>query len=71
MNQDRRAVHRQRLREKGLKPLEVWLPKATIESIDAMKSEGESRDAIILKILTKDLERRRDVGRKNQPQLAF
>ena len=35
MAQDRKGNHRQRMRDQGLRPLEVWLPEPMIERIDA------------------------------------
>jgi len=55
---ERKSRQRQRLRDQGLRPLEIWLPKPMIESIDAMKSEGEGRDMVIAKLLAGTLEGR-------------
>lgn len=58
MPQDRKSVHRKRLREQGLRPLEVWLPQSIIQQIDELKVDGDGRDATIAMLLTKTLETR-------------
>jgi hypothetical protein len=71
MSQDKRASHRQRLRDQGLRPLEVWLPEPMIEQIDAMKTEREGRDLVIASLIAKTLEGRRPPEQTTQLQLAL
>lgn len=58
MSQARKANQRQRLRQQGLRPLEVWLPKTMIERIDALKEDGEGRDTVIEKLISSGFEPR-------------
>jgi hypothetical protein len=71
MGEGKRANHRQRLRDQGMRPLEVWLPEPMIERIDALKVMGESRDAIIAKIIAETLEDFRPSAPASQLQLAL
>lgn len=68
---DRRTNHRQKLRDQGFRPLEVWLPTDMIEQIDSMKDTGQGRDAVIGKLLAATLNSARTAGNPNQLQLAL
>ncbi|GGN55457.1 hypothetical protein GCM10011349_32120 [Novosphingobium indicum] len=69
---DRKATHRQRMRDRGLRPLEVWLPASLINSIDELKRDGVSRDAVITNVINSYLNRERhqndDVAIQRNPE---
>ncbi|MGE4404371.1 antitoxin MazE-like protein [Pseudomonas sp.] len=71
MSHSKKANHRERLRAKGLRPVEVWLPTPMIERIDALKLEGEGRDTTIAKLIAGTLEGRTPPENTNQLQLAL
>lgn len=67
---DRKADQRSRRRSQGLKPLEIWLPKALIARIDEMKTEDlNSRDAVIMAMIEESLRVERPSKAKEQLML--
>ncbi|RKF17695.1 hypothetical protein D6851_15655 [Altericroceibacterium spongiae] len=49
------ATLRQKRRDAGFRPLEVWLEKDIIKQIDDLKLGEESRDAVISRLLASKL----------------
>lgn len=65
-----KAAQRQRLRDQGLKQLEVWLPEPLIAKIDEMKDQGfQSRDAVLMSLIAGTIEEKRPL--RSTDQLAL
>tara|TARA_B100000678_G_scaffold291442_1_gene308399 strand:- start:219 stop:434 length:216 start_codon:yes stop_codon:yes gene_type:complete len=70
MSQTRKAAQRERRRQEGLKPLEIWLPKDMIRKLDAMRTNDlSSRDAVIMALVADTLDVKRPARSGDQPAL--
>ena len=64
---DRKAKMRKRLRNQGMKPLEVWLHEDLLAVIDNMKNaENQSRDSVIRTLLESSITAERQFAERRQ-----
>jgi metal-responsive CopG/Arc/MetJ family transcriptional regulator len=67
MSQTRKERQREKRRNEGYRPLEIWLPQDMIAKLDAMKTgEMSSRDAVIMALVEDTLDLKRPVRTRDQ-----
>ena len=67
MSQTRKERQREKRRNEGYRPLEIWLPQDMIAKLDAMKTgERASRDAVIMALVEDTLDLKRPARTRDQ-----